>query len=418
MTTSCSSLPTRLDGFGLFSFQLAAAGAAAPVYAESAAVDQGADGARLEQASVDLPAGQAVLTLTDFEFPGPLPALAARGSCTVRTSSRRSTMRAPRRSPRHAGAYQLYVYARADAAAGSGTFGAELSGSAGSVAQTVDVASFAPAAGAPAATERSFDIDSSGTYALTLTDFEFPLPFAALSIALLRGTEVVATANGGATLDFDATPGTYTAAIVAEPTGDDGTGLLGLRVTDAVRCARLRGHAGARYFVRHFRPDGHRGRQARPDTDRRRVSRALQLAGVGVDAGHAARRLRVRRRQAHLRCRPGRLRHQRAGRAGCDAAGRRLRCHRCDHAGGYRWRWRRRRQWRRRRRRRRRQWRRRRGAVIVDAECARGRSVDAPAPAPAPTQACGVRRGAIRRRRVRAAGCARGSTSARRGSRT
>jgi len=218
------------SGFGLLSYELRSAALGLTVFAESAVVDRGADGSRLIQSSMSPGAGDARLTLTDFEFPARLAGLSARivhdadvvGSLDGAGSIDFVAA---------AGEHSLLVYAQADAEIGSGTFGASVEGSSGTALETVDVVSFdAPDDAAPA-TELGFDIASAGSYALTLTDFEFPLAFGSMQLALLRGSQVVDTLNGAGTLDFDATPGSYSVAVVAEPTATDGAGLLGIRVT-------------------------------------------------------------------------------------------------------------------------------------------------------------------------------------------
>ena len=91
--------------------------------------------------------------------------------------------------------------------------------------------------------ERSFDIPQSGagTYRITLTDLgarlATPAPLAAVQLVVTRGKDLVKQLNGDQdktspvdTIDFDATPGTYTVHVVGTPGTGLGSGPVGVKI--------------------------------------------------------------------------------------------------------------------------------------------------------------------------------------------
>lgn len=183
-------------------------------------------------------AGSLSGTFTDFAFPAPLAEFAAvvaddGGLLARQTGSGSLGAAAP------AGSYVVYVDAVAAAPPGAGSFGllVDDSSTAGTlVEQAQDVLSDAPPPTDAETIERGFDIPAAGDYTLTLTDFGasgFFDAFTSLTLALSRDAELVGKLDAPGSLTFTATPGHYSIAILADPAGDHGDGLLGLRVDDA-----------------------------------------------------------------------------------------------------------------------------------------------------------------------------------------
>src|SRR5262245_30796317 len=153
---------------GLFSFELAST-SGMTVFAETSVIDHGGAGSKLIQQSVTLAAGQSSLALTDFQFPGALEQFSARVVQGAEVVASLDAAGEIEFSATHI-AHQLFVYAQAAAAPGSGSFGATLSDTSGTPFEAVDVVSI-DAEDASSSAQRSFDIDTAGSYALTLTDF-------------------------------------------------------------------------------------------------------------------------------------------------------------------------------------------------------------------------------------------------------
>ena len=100
--------------------------------------------------------------------------------------------------------------------------------------------------------ERSFDIPQSGTgkYRITLTDLgallPTPAPVTAVQLVVTRGQKVVAKLDGHQdetsptdTIDFDATPGTYTVHVVGIPGTGLGSGPVGVKIASVATTASV-----------------------------------------------------------------------------------------------------------------------------------------------------------------------------------
>jgi hypothetical protein len=132
----------------------------------------------------------------------------------------------------------LIAYASAKAAAGAGTnagsFGLTVADGAGT--RLVDtVQSVSPPAPVTdvGAIDKSFDVTTAGNYTLTLTDFGaagFFDAFTSIDFALSRDNAIVQTLSAPGNFVFAATPGHYSVAILADPAGTNGQGLLGVSV--------------------------------------------------------------------------------------------------------------------------------------------------------------------------------------------
>jgi MYXO-CTERM domain-containing protein len=102
-------------------------------------------------------------------------------------------------------------------------------------AQTVLLDEVRTLSAGAAPVEHAFDITQAGSYRLVFTDLKFPRALTSGKLAVTRGTTVVGTANvdainSTATLDFDATAGSYVVRVVGTPeTGRQGN--VGIVIT-------------------------------------------------------------------------------------------------------------------------------------------------------------------------------------------
>ena len=171
-------------------------------------------------------------TLGDLQFPAPLAQLAGQ---VVRAGSAAGSRLVPGVGTTFAavpGSYTLYVHAVESA--GAGSFGVDVRPAGGAVVLE-RVQSVVPAAPTTdvSSIERSFDVATAGDYTLTLTDFGasgFFDAFTSVSLALTRDNQIVRSLSAAGSFTFAATPGRYGIAIVADPFGTSGEGLLGVRV--------------------------------------------------------------------------------------------------------------------------------------------------------------------------------------------
>jgi hypothetical protein len=134
-----------------------------------------------------------------------------------------------------AGTYTLYVDATA-ASGSAGSFGVQLSAGGMRVLETVqNVQPPGPATDA-GTVDTAFDITTAGNYTLTLTDFGqsgFFDAFTSVALALTRDNQIVDTLDAPGNFVFAATPGHYSVAILGDPAGTNGAGLLGVSVRSA-----------------------------------------------------------------------------------------------------------------------------------------------------------------------------------------
>jgi hypothetical protein len=130
----------------------------------------------------------------------------------------------------------VIAYATATPAAGANTGSFGLAVTDGSGTRLVDtVQSVAPPAPPTdvAGIDKGFDVTTAGDYTLTLTDFGtsgFFDAFTSIDLALSRDGAIVQTLSAPGNFVFAATPGHYSLAILADPAGANGQGLLGVSV--------------------------------------------------------------------------------------------------------------------------------------------------------------------------------------------
>ena len=172
-------------------------------------------------------------TLTDLGFPFPLPALAAAVVHDGRAVTPQLAAPATANFAADPGSYTVYAHA-APAATGPGSFGLRVTPA--SAPALIDKVQNVVAPG-PATDigtiDTFFEITTAGDYQLTLTDFGtagFFDAFTSISFALTHDDQIVQTLNGPGNFTFTATPGRYNVAIIADPAGTAGDGLLGTRV--------------------------------------------------------------------------------------------------------------------------------------------------------------------------------------------
>jgi len=172
-------------------------------------------------------------TLTDLQFPFPLASSGAAIVHDARGVGQTITGAGNTSGAAEAGAYTAYLYA-APSASGPGSAGLIVADGGGAkLVQTVQPA-LATTATDVGSFDLGFDIQTAGHYTVSLTDFGqsgFFDALASLSLALTRDNQIVGAPLAAAgDLPFDATPGHYSVAIVADPIGVAGQGLLGVRV--------------------------------------------------------------------------------------------------------------------------------------------------------------------------------------------
>jgi hypothetical protein len=182
----------------------------------------------------DLPADASVtVTLTDLGFPFPLASLAGETVRDGRRALPRLTPPAALTASAVAGNYVTYVDALAPTT-GPGSFGVRVTpAGAASVLDTVqNVVVPGPVTDVGTVNE-AFDIATAGNYTLTLTDFGtsgFFDAFTSVALSLTRDDQVVGTLTMPGDIAFTAVPGHYNVAVIADPAGTAGDGLLGIAI--------------------------------------------------------------------------------------------------------------------------------------------------------------------------------------------
>jgi hypothetical protein len=183
----------------------------------------------------DVPATTTLaVTLTDFGFPSPL---AAFGAVLARDDGLPARLQSGSGSfvvGAGAGSYVLYADATAPGGA-SGSFGLQVTDQTTTDRLVDTVQSVVPPGPATdaGAIDLGFDIATAGDYTLTLTDFGaggFFDAFTSIDLALTDDTQIVNTLNAAGSFMFTAVPGHYSIAVLADPAGTAGQGLLGVQV--------------------------------------------------------------------------------------------------------------------------------------------------------------------------------------------
>jgi hypothetical protein len=176
------------------------------------------------------------LTLGDLGFPLPLASVGA----TIATADGRRaapTLVAPgtATSPTLVGG-PVVIYATASPAPGStvGSFAITVADGLGNkLVDTVQTVSPPPQTTDVGGIDKGFDVTTPGDYTLTLTDFGatgFFDPFTSIDLALSRDDQIVKSLSAPGNVTFTATAGHYSVAILADPAGTNGQGLLGVSV--------------------------------------------------------------------------------------------------------------------------------------------------------------------------------------------
>jgi hypothetical protein len=172
-------------------------------------------------------------TLADLQFPAPLTTLAAQTARDGQAIGGRLTASTGTSFAATAGSYRLYVDAVPSASPGS--FGITVAPPAPAALVLEEVQNVVPVGPVTdlGALDTFFDVTTAGNYTLTLTDFGasgFFDAFASIELALTRDNQLVGSRTAPGSIAFAATPGRYGIAIVADPAGNAGEGLLGVRV--------------------------------------------------------------------------------------------------------------------------------------------------------------------------------------------
>ena len=180
--------------------------------------------------STTLSAGSHTLTLSDFAFP---MALSQSGAVIARFGTVTARLTAPGNTSFTAdsGEYEVFAYAASGGSSASGSYGLELRPQGG-----VPVFSAAKAVGGAAGPVPSYvfpiDVATAGNYRVRLTDFEFPAPFAPLSLAASQSGALNGTLSAPGSLDLNLTAGRVFVLVIAKPSAAGGA-LFGIDLTAA-----------------------------------------------------------------------------------------------------------------------------------------------------------------------------------------
>jgi hypothetical protein len=159
--------------------------------------------------AVNLPsAGTYTLVTNDFQFPLPLQSISAtvaQNGVVLTQSSANSFMAAA--------GYVVVVVDAVPPQNGNGIFGVTVETSGNTPQILLDQTQ---AVGGVFSTN-SVTVPTSGSYAVTLTDLEFPAAFDNLAVVLSSGSQVLGKIYGGGTFSVAATPGPYVLTFVATP---------------------------------------------------------------------------------------------------------------------------------------------------------------------------------------------------------
>jgi hypothetical protein len=180
--------------------------------------------------STTLSAGSHTLTLSDFAFP---VALAQSGAVIAHFGTVAARLTTPGNTlfTASTGEYAVFAYAAPAASSASGSYGLELRPQGGAA-----VFSAAKAVGGAAGPVPSYvfpiDVATAGSYRVRLTDFEFPAPFAPLSLAASQSGALTGTLSAPGSLDLNLTAGRVVLLVIAKPSATGGA-LFGVDLTAA-----------------------------------------------------------------------------------------------------------------------------------------------------------------------------------------
>jgi hypothetical protein len=174
------------------------------------------------------------IAVNDLGFPLPLAAVGAVLVHDGRLALPAVVGSGSSAAPVDAGKYTAYVDAAAASGAAFGSFGVLVTNAvAARLVETVQNVVPTAAPDDAGTIDASFDVTAAGDYTLTLTDFGaagFFDAFTSISLALARDNAIVKTLNAPGSVTISAAPGHYSVAVLADPAGASGQGLLGVAV--------------------------------------------------------------------------------------------------------------------------------------------------------------------------------------------
>jgi plastocyanin len=194
---------------GVYSVNLSSTTAGTSLFSAAKVVNPAGVTGQSYAFAVNLPAaGTYTLVTNDFQFPVPLQSMSAtvaQNGAVLTQSSANSFMAAA--------GYVVVVVDAVPPQNGNGIFGVTVETSGNTPQILLDQTQ---AVGGVFSTN-SVTVPTSGSYAVTLTDLEFPAAFDNLAVVLSSGSQVLGKIYGGGTFSVAATPGPYVLTFVATP---------------------------------------------------------------------------------------------------------------------------------------------------------------------------------------------------------
>jgi hypothetical protein len=202
---------------GLFSAVIAPSGGGAPVFARVVPV-----GATVSVAQPSLEAGSDTFTLTDLAYPA---ALSQSGAVLTLSGQVVAQLNAPGSQAFNAAAANYEIFAVGTAASGgsgAGSYALQILPASGPA-----VFGAARPVTAPGSTVSAYGFDTTltaaGSYAVTLTDFQFPAALSSLTLAAVQGGAILGTPLAGAgDLNVGAASGPLSLVVFAQSAGVGG----------------------------------------------------------------------------------------------------------------------------------------------------------------------------------------------------
>ncbi|HKE94862.1 MAG TPA: hypothetical protein VKB34_11180 [Povalibacter sp.] len=222
--------PAASEGVGAYNVQLASG--TQQLFADNRTVDASPDPSTPAiyafSSAAAVAAGTYQLRIDDFMIPSAFSSLRAsvtQGATQVATLTTAGTSQ----FTLQAGTVKVLVAAAPPAGAGNALFGVTLSSTPGGT----NVIESTRGVGGLFRTH-TVSITKSGNYDLTLKDLEFPARLSTASLAITRGTTLVAQILGGGTVPRQQlTPGTYVLNLLGQPAAASKYGTYGLRVAES-----------------------------------------------------------------------------------------------------------------------------------------------------------------------------------------
>jgi hypothetical protein len=194
---------------GVYSVNLSSTTAGTSLFSAARVVNPAGVAGQSYAFAVNLPsAGTYTLVTNDFQFPVPLQSISAtvaQNGAVLTQSSANSFMAAA--------GYVVVVVDAVPPQNGNGIFGVTVETSGSTPQILLDQTQ---AVGGVFSTN-NVTVPTSGNYAVTLTDLEFPAAFDNLAVVLSSGSQVLGKIYGGGTFSVAATPGPYVLTFVATP---------------------------------------------------------------------------------------------------------------------------------------------------------------------------------------------------------